>query len=161
MLRCGVPNYSTSLFDTTTAEDTDNRFESFPSFSDPDSPMPDNIGSPAAASSPIVQQSKEAKTKKAHLDHPLRMLIINCQSIKKKKAELHGVIDSAKPDIILGNELWLFPNIRNSESVPEHFDAIRKDRVDDTQGVVFYCFQALPALHGNSEIGHRLRDCMV
>ena len=46
-------------------------------------------------------------------------LIMNCQSIKNKKAEIHTVIESAKPDIILGNESWLTPDIRNSEIFPE------------------------------------------
>ena len=82
----------------------------------PESPIPDIIRPPppppplpTAASSPIVQEPKEAKGKaaKAVLNHPLRILIMNCQSIKNKKAELHTIINSAKPDIILGNESWL------------------------------------------------------
>ena len=80
-------------------------------------------------------QQKEAKTKtKAVLNHPLRTLIIYCQSIKNKKAEIHTVIDSAKPDIILGNESWLTPEVKNSEIFPDSFDAIRKDRAGDSQG---------------------------
>ena len=83
-----------------------------------------------AASSPIVQDRNEARTKtaKAVLNHPLRILIMNCQSIKNKKAELHTIINSAKPDIILGNESWSTPDIKNSEIFPESFDAVRKDR---------------------------------
>ena len=55
-----------------------------------------------AYSSLIVQQKEaKTKTKKVVLNHPLRILIMNCQSIKNKKAEIHTVIDSAKPDIIL------------------------------------------------------------
>ena len=88
-------------------------------------------------------QPKEAKskTKKAVLNHPLRILIMNCQSIKNKKAEIHVVIDSAKPDIILGNESWLTPEIKNSEIFPDSFDAIRKDRVGDAHGGVFIAFR--------------------
>ena len=80
-----------------------NRFETLSTLSESDSPVPDSNASPQAASSPIVQQ-KEAKTKpkKAVLNHPLRILIMNCQSIKSKKAEIQTVIDSAKPDIIFG-----------------------------------------------------------
>ena len=48
---------------------------------------------------------------------------MNCQSIKNKKAELHTIIDSAKPGIILGNESWLTPEIKNSEIFPDSFDA--------------------------------------
>ena len=103
--------------------------------SEPDSPVSDNIGSPKAASSPIVQQ-KEAKikTKKAVLNHPLRIFIMKCQSLKNKKAEIHTVIDSAKPDIILENESWLTPEVKNSEIFPDSFDAIRKDRAGGSQG---------------------------
>ena len=61
---------------------------------------------------------------------------MNCQSVKNKKAELHTIIDSAKPDIILGNESWLTPDIKNSEIFPDSFDAIRKDRVGDAHGDV-------------------------
>ena len=96
-----------------------------------------------AASSPIVQDPNEARTKtaKAVLNHLLRILIMNCQSIKNKKAELHTIIDSAKPDIILGNEFCLTPDIKNSEIFPESFDAVPKDRVSDAHGGVFVAFK--------------------
>ena len=66
---------------------------------------------------------------------------MNCQSIKNKKTELHTIIDSAKPDIILGNESWLTPHIKNSEFFPESFDAVWKDRVSDAHGGVFVAFK--------------------
>ena len=66
---------------------------------------------------------------------------MNCRSIKNKKAEIHTLIDSAKPDIILGNESWLTPGIKNSEIFPDSFDAIRKDRVGDAHGGVFIAFR--------------------
>ena len=73
-----------------------------------------------------MQKEAKPKTKKAVLNHPLRILIMNCQSINNKRAELHTVnIDSAKPDIILGNESWLTPDIKNTEIFPDSFDAIR------------------------------------
>ena len=138
-----MPNFSTSLFDTTASLEVFNRFETLSSLSEPDSPVPDNIASPQAAFSPIVQQPKEArpKTNKAVLNHPLRISIMNCQSVKNKKAEIHTIIDSAKPDIILGNVSWLTPNIKNSEIFPDSFDAIRKDRVGDAHGGVFIAFR--------------------
>ena len=66
---------------------------------------------------------------------------MNCQSIKNKKAEIQAVIDSAKPDIILGNESWLTPEIKNSEIFPDSFDAMLKDRVGDAHGGVFIAFR--------------------
>ena len=93
-MKCGMPNFSTSLFDTSVSLDTHNRFDTLSSLSEPDSVVPDDIGLPKAASSPKVQQTKEAgRTNKAVLNHPLRILVMNCQSIKNKKAELHTIID--------------------------------------------------------------------
>ena len=43
-IRCGMPNFSTSLFDTTASLEVSNRFETLSSLSEPDSPVPDNIG---------------------------------------------------------------------------------------------------------------------
>ena len=84
---------------------------------------------------------------------------MNCQSINNKRAELYTAIDSAKPDIILGNESWLTPDIRNSEIFPDSFDPIRKNRVGDSHGGGFFiafrrdllCTES-PELDANCEI---------
>ena len=79
-------------------------------------------------------------------------------TLKNKKAELHTIIDSAKPDIILGNESWLTPDIKNSEIFPDSFDAVRKDRASDAHGGVFIAFKRdllcteTPELDTNCEI---------
>ena len=83
---------------------------------------------------------------------------MNCQSIKNKKAELHTSIVLAKTDIILGNESWLTPDIKNSEILPDSFDAVRKDRGSDAHGGVFIAFKRdllcteTPVLDTNCEI---------
>ena len=111
------------------------------------------ISPPTAASSPIVQQPKESKREaaKAALNHPLRILIMNCRSVKNKKAELHTIIDSAKPDIILGDESCLTNDIKNSEIFFDTFDAVRKDRASDAHGGahggVFVAFNTFAAKH--------------
>ena len=82
-MRYGMPNLTTSLFDTTASLEVSNRLRLY-------HPCPNLIVRyqttlpPKAASSSIVQQSKEArpKTNKAVLNHPLRILIMNCQSVK-------------------------------------------------------------------------------
>ena len=66
---------------------------------------------------------------------------MNCQSINDKKVELRTIIDSAKPEIILGNESWLTPAIKNSEIFQEYFDAVQKDRVSDAHEGVFVAFK--------------------
>ena len=98
--KCGMPNFSTSLFDTIGLIDTSNRFDSL---SIPDSPAPADIWPPTATSSPVgVQHTRPKTAKKAVLNHPLRLLIMNCQSIKNKKPELQTSVDIAKPDIMFG-----------------------------------------------------------
>ena len=66
---------------------------------------------------------------------------MNCRSVKNKKAEIHTIIDSAKPDTIIGNESWLTPDLKNSEFFPDSFDVIRKDRVGDVHVGVFIAFR--------------------
>ena len=158
--KCGLPNFSTSLFDTMASMISTNRFDSLSSCDSSDiplSPLPDDIGSPKATSSPIRPYPNKPKGNKANLQHPLRILIMNCQSVKNKKAELHTVIESSKPDIILGNESWLNPDIANSEIFPEEYEAIRKDR-EDGHGGVFIAYKrdllcvATPELNTDCEI---------
>ena len=100
----------------------------------PDSPVPTDTGSPTATSSPVsVWHTRPKIAKKTVLNHPLRILIMNCQLIKNKKPELQTVVDAAKPDIIMGCEFWLSPDIANSntEIFPGGFDAVRKGQVGD------------------------------
>jgi hypothetical protein len=40
---------------------------------------------------------------------PLRVLNINFQSIKRKQHIVNNIIESSKPDIVIGNETWLNP----------------------------------------------------
>jgi len=68
----------------------------------------------------------------------LRLMTINCRSIKDKKAEFSAVVDYTKPDIILGTESWLkgiqpgkqptTDCIRSSEIFPEDYRVFRNDR---------------------------------
>ena len=64
----------------------------------------------------------------------------------------------AKPEIILGNESWLTPDIKNSEIFTDSFDAVRKDRASDAHGGVFIAFKGdlfcteTPELDTNCEI---------
>ena len=135
--------YTDSMYKTNCKVETHNRFDWLSSLFDPEKPIPDIIGPLTAASSPIVQEPNEANRKaaKAALNHFLRISIMNCQSIKYKKAELHIIIDSAKPHIILENESWLTPGIKNSEIFPDSLDAVQKDRASDALGGVLFAFK--------------------
>jgi hypothetical protein len=60
----------------------------------------------------------------------MRVLNINFQSVKSKVHELSLLLDSAKPDIIVGCEIWLKAEIHNSEIMPPNYTIYRNDRKD-------------------------------
>ena len=70
--------------------------------------MTSSIGSPTATSSPKhTNFSHKEKVKSNHL----RIVNVNFQSNKNKVADLHTLIDSANPDVIIGTETWLTPDM--------------------------------------------------
>ena len=68
----------------------------------------------------------------------LRILNINCRSVKENNSEFKMAINYIKPDIICGTESWLkgihpgkptSPNaINNAEIFPSNYQAFRNDR---------------------------------
>ncbi|KAK3102607.1 hypothetical protein FSP39_012613 [Pinctada imbricata] len=124
---CGMPNFSTSLFESFIIDSNDSN-----SFSvlDETSISP---GPPLHTSSPT---SKRVNTStRANTQH-LRVLNINFQSIKNKKEELANIIETSDPSIIIGTETWLNPNIYSHELFPPNYEIIRKDRSDGYGGVL-------------------------
>ena len=67
----------------------------------------------------------------------LSVLLINCQTLRNKVADLAAVKEKRKPDIILGNESWLRPDINSSEIFPSNFNVFRKDRMNQAGRGVF------------------------
>ncbi|CAG2232580.1 unnamed protein product [Mytilus edulis] len=87
---------------------------------------------------PIMTSSpKPAKTKPTPKKQ-LRLLNINFQSLRKKGKLLEAIIESTDPDIIIGTETWLDPNIKSSEIFPDYlkYDIERRDRPKDPHGGV-------------------------
>ena len=79
------------------------------------------------------KQKRRSKVTKCKLS----CLAVNCQSIKNKVADIAAIVDQCKPDIILGNESWLYPDIESSEIFPDNYNIYRKDRISDKHGGVF------------------------
>ena len=97
-------------------------------------PSPSGIENthPTMASSPKPQQSQKDKPPVKQL----RILNINFRSIKKKGKQLEAIIDTTKPDIIIGTETWLDSNIHSSEIIPNYlgFNVHRRDRKGASYG---------------------------
>ena len=61
----------------------------------------------------------------------LRTLVINCQSVRNKQAELCNIVYRSDPDIVILTETWLDDTIESSEFIPQGYKApneFRKDR---------------------------------
>ena len=67
----------------------------------------------------------------------LTCLLVNCQSVRNKVAELETIIDRYEPDIIIGNESWLHSGISSNEISSDSYSMFRKDRYTDRHGGVF------------------------
>ena len=70
-------------------------------------------------------------------DLPLRMLVINCQSIKSpgKSAQLQNIIQSTRAD--MDSESWLSPDTKTAEVFPSSFNCYRRDRPKGQGGGLF------------------------
>lgn len=124
---CGVPNFSTSLFDTTI-------FETSSSFSY----LSESACSDISFSNPVATSSP-SKVTPHRTDLPMRVLVLNTQSIKSpgKPAQLQTFIRTANADIVIGSESWLNQNISSSEVFPPDFTCYRNDRSSGKGGGVF------------------------
>ena len=80
----------------------------------------------------------------------LRILTVNCRSIKDKASELKAIINYTKPDIVIGTESWLkgvkprknptTDAIKSAEVFPDNYTAYRNDR-ETLGGGVFILIQ--------------------
>ena len=158
-IKCQCPLNSTFTFHSYEIS-TANRFESLSTIPGDDSVFMPSLsslsspGTPRWQSSPYsVKGSKSkssAKSSANNGDDPsqstslprkphnnLRILIINSNGIRARKAELEHATEYIKPEIILINETKLDKNINSSEFLPECYTFhCRKDRSTDGGGGV-------------------------
>ena len=140
-VHCGLPNFSLTLFDTIIVNDTN-------SFSALNSTHVDTSGSevsfscPGATSSP-TSTSGRLTTGGTNLkyqqrkEHPMRIVVVNCQSVQGKKPLIENLSDATGADVIIGTESWLKNDINSNEVFPDGFVAYRKDRHKSEGGGVF------------------------
>ena len=101
---------------------------------DTNQPLDKLIGSPIKTSSPSKTKTRSIHTRA----RSLKILNVNCQSIRAKKQSFLLLVEMHDPDIILGTESWLSPQITNNEVFPTgRYNIERRDRPDDPHGGVF------------------------
>lgn len=160
---CGLPNFSSTLFNVSATLQTSNQFSNLS-----DCSFTSSIGSPAATSSPLPKTTKSnrSRTKNSKACHrPLRCVTVNFQSLKNKKSELLVMIDTLKPDIIFGNETWLDNSISSEEFFPKdlNFSIYRKDRKKPAKNGKFYggVLLAISNEFISSELTELNTDCEI
>jgi hypothetical protein len=156
---CNSPNFSPILFDTPITTSTDERFsmltESMRSISASNISTPTSLhadlsniftspsttgspGTPQATSSP--QATGTSTRKRMVRKDNFKVAVLNCNSLLGKVTEFQTFLSNTDPDIVLGTESWLKPEISNSEVFPPEYSVFRKDRETDakkTGGGVF------------------------
>ena len=140
--RCGLPNFSTSLFDSIHSINTSNSFQPLAESTtetrsgsiDTSSGSTDTlIGLPISTSSSCAKHSKKRS---------LSILTLNCQSILAKNEDLAQLAADCKPDIIIGSEIWLTKNHSTGEIlIADMYEIERRDRATDPHGGVFVAFK--------------------
>ena len=88
---------------------------------------------------PNNQSNSRAEPQNSKNDSlPLKLLNVNCQSIKNKINEFASILEVHQPDIVLGTESWLDASIPNSLIFPDGYEIYRHDRSLHGGGV-FIC----------------------
>jgi hypothetical protein len=108
---------------------------------------------PIHTSTPIRNCSNKANTKTT----PIKILNVNCQSIKSKQCRLKNLIDNTKPDVIICTETWVDPSITDNQIFPDEYKLYRKDRLTTEVGVLIainkeYLSSPVPELSTDCEI---------
>ena len=75
-----------------------------------------------------------------------------------KQCRLSNVLESVKPDILIGTETWLDPQIKDSEIFPSGYKLHRNDRKSSSGGGVLiavkneYNSEDVPKLYAECEL---------
>ena len=78
------------------------------------------------------------------------------RSAVNKIDQFHAMVDSVKPDIIVGTESWLRPDIINSEIFPSNYKVYRRDR-DTVTAVYLQQLLTKYCQHANSIWKHHVK----
>ena len=136
---CGEVNYSQHAFQFSIEGFGDLSSNKYYSISDPANDSTgsmSHLGLPLYSSSPKKQEN-QPQTFQHKKPKTMRVIVLNCQSLKNKPEQLQNMVDTMKPDIVIGTESWLIPEdkekgILSSEVFPEGYKmtVARRDRQD-------------------------------
>ena len=148
---CNNPNYSSVCFDLILS--TTNQYSIFSDETSFSSPTKTDNVKPIHASTPIRNSSTKGRIKRA----PIKILNINCQSIKIKQCRLNNLLNSTKPDVVICTETWIYPSIADNQIFPDNYNIYSKDRKTTGGGVLIaiskeYLSESVPEYDTECEI---------
>ena len=114
---CGLPSFSSSLFDSSGTTSTEN---SFSILSDVDIAVPTGSDTPSSATN--------SYNKKRLNSGKLKVVSININSLRGKSLQMLELIHTEQPDVILCQETKLDKTVSSAEVFPESYVTFRKDR---------------------------------
>ena len=131
-LNCGMPNLSSSFFNSKSSLNFSNKFANLQEDDESSSEESSILSlssfrpAPNATSSPIRTRRHNTRQDVGKLG----VMTVNCNSLQSlnKRSDLLALIDLHQPDIILGQESKLGPEHLSSEVFPNGYKVIRKDR---------------------------------
>lgn len=80
------------------------------------------------------------------MTHQLRLLIVNCRSLRNKVDDFHLLLSSVQPAVVLGTESWLDATILDRELFPLGYHCFRRDRESRGGGVFILVSSDLPCV---------------
>ena len=169
--QCGLPNFSSSLFDSSQSLDHSNSFQPLYQYNDHTTPLldqaPPNSFKPQKASTPRKPPYDQCTDETSHprpdclprpkkkKKHSITSLLMNFRSFIGCKDVVSNLIgdlaDSVGCDVVFGTETWLNDNVLNSELSLDEYHVHRRDRQDKEGGGVFLCIKK----HFNSVLIHK------
>jgi len=84
------------------------------------------------------KRNQNLSSNKSSTSHKIKLLSLNCQSLKNKSTEFRTLIETHHPEIITGTESWLNENIPSSNYFPTNYETFRRDR-STPGGGIFIC----------------------
>ena len=128
----------------TLAEHNSNSFGSLEQLPDSFIGDPATLGDPLVSSSPkdyrIPPASKPNLGNKRNSVHKrgystkLKIININCQSIRAKLPDFEAMLATEDPDIVVGTESWLTNSVATGEVFPRNYNVFRRDRISTNRG---------------------------
>ena len=83
------------------------------------------------ASIPLRSNDQQNKCP-SNAPQKLKILNVNFQSVVNKVADIYCLVETESPDVIIGTESWLSPDIKDSEIFPQGYTPYRADRTTKT-----------------------------